>query len=67
MANADHKYKYEAVTGYFLQDNPKTDPDTFEYASHSSLTYNKVLQSNNITDKKQLRPDPSLISRSLTR
>jgi hypothetical protein len=37
MANISHKYKYEAVTGYFLQDDPKTDPDSFEYARYSSL------------------------------
>lgn len=31
MAGSRHKYQYEAVTGYFLQDDPKTDPDSFEY------------------------------------
>lgn len=33
MAESSHKYQYEAVTGYFLQDDPKTDPDSFEYVS----------------------------------
>jgi hypothetical protein len=43
MANTSHKYKYEAITGYFLQDDPRTDPDSFEYARYSSLTYNIAL------------------------
>lgn len=31
MGSISRKYQYEAVTGYFLQDDPKTDPDAFEY------------------------------------
>ena len=36
MGSISHKYEYEAVTGYFLQDDPKTDPDTFEYVCYRS-------------------------------
>ncbi|GAB7328517.1 hypothetical protein MBLNU13_g00479t1 [Cladosporium sp. NU13] len=35
MENHSQKVKYEAVTGYFLQDDPKTDPDSFEYTRHN--------------------------------
>jgi len=39
MGTSDQKVQYEAVTGYFLQDDPKTDPNTFEYVCHlNSLT-----------------------------
>jgi len=31
MDNSNQRTQYEAVTGYFLQDDPKTDPDSFEY------------------------------------
>lgn len=26
-------FKYSTVAGYFLQDEPSTDPDTFDYVS----------------------------------
>ena len=42
MENTNQKVKYEAVTGYFLQDDPKTDPNTFEYVCHFQFTYNFV-------------------------
>ena len=38
MENHSQKVKYEAVTGYFLQDDPKTDPDSFEYVCHFCST-----------------------------
>lgn len=31
MGSIDRKFQYEAVTGYFMQDDPKTDPATFDY------------------------------------
>ena len=37
MGNEDQTFQYEAVTGYFLQDDPKTDPDSFEYVCHFCL------------------------------
>jgi hypothetical protein len=39
MGNVSQKARYEAVTGYFLQDDPKTNPDTFEYACLFRSTY----------------------------
>jgi len=30
-AAAEGYYKYEAVTGFFKQDDPTTDPRTFDY------------------------------------
>jgi hypothetical protein len=42
MESHKQKVKYEAVTGYFLQDDPKTDPNTFEYVCHSSSTHNYI-------------------------
>lgn len=44
MENHSQKFKYEAVTGYFLQDDPKTDPDTFEYVCQLCSTHNTVTQ-----------------------
>lgn len=44
MENYSQKVKYEAVTGYFLQDDPKTDPNTFEYVCHFRSTHNQSLQ-----------------------
>jgi hypothetical protein len=44
MENQKQKVKYEAVTGYFLQDDPKTDPNTFEYVCHFCSTINQGLQ-----------------------
>ena len=43
MENQSQKFKYEAVTGYFLQDDPKTDPDTFEYVCHFCSIYDRSL------------------------
>ena len=40
MIGGSQKVKYEAVTGYFLQDDPKTDPNTFEYVCHFRSTHN---------------------------
>jgi hypothetical protein len=44
MENHSHEFKYEAVTGYFLQDDPKTDPDTFEYVCQLCSIHNHGLQ-----------------------
>ncbi|KAL1590322.1 hypothetical protein WHR41_01236 [Cladosporium halotolerans] len=35
MGSIDRKFQYEAVTGYFMQDDPKTDPATFDYTKHN--------------------------------
>jgi hypothetical protein len=43
METHSQEFKYEAVTGYFLQDDPKTDPDTFEYVCHFCSIYNRSL------------------------
>jgi hypothetical protein len=43
MTGGSQKFKYEAVTGYFLQDDPKTDPDTFEYVCHFCSIYDRSL------------------------
>lgn len=51
MENTNQKVKYEAVTGYFLQDDPKTDPNTFEYVCHFPFTYNRAFGPNNFQDK----------------
>lgn len=44
MTGSSQAFKYEAVTGYFLQDDPKTDPDTFEYVCHFCFTCNQDAQ-----------------------
>lgn len=31
MGSMTRSYQYEAVTGYFMQDDLKTDPLTFDY------------------------------------
>ncbi|KAM0698406.1 hypothetical protein Q7P36_001873 [Cladosporium allicinum] len=35
MSNASPKYRFEAVPGYFMQDAPETDPNTFDYTKHN--------------------------------
>ncbi|KAM0722617.1 hypothetical protein Q7P37_002058 [Cladosporium fusiforme] len=35
MGSISRKYEYEAVTGYFMQDDPKTDADSFDYTKHN--------------------------------
>ena len=44
MTSGSQKVKYEAVTGYFLQDDPKTDPNTFEYVCPFHPTHNQSLR-----------------------
>jgi hypothetical protein len=29
--------RFTTVTGYFLQDDPSTDPDTFDYVRHPNI------------------------------
>ena len=38
-ANSDHPhyFKYSTVTGYFLQDDPATNHDGFDYVSSSEI------------------------------
>jgi hypothetical protein len=38
-ANSDHPHylKYSTVTGYFLQDDPATNHDGFDYVSSSEI------------------------------
>lgn len=31
MGSANRNYRFEAVPGYFMQDEPETDPNTFDY------------------------------------
>jgi hypothetical protein len=35
MATSSHKYQFESVPGYFMQDDPETDPFTFDYVRQS--------------------------------
>ena len=42
MTGGSQKTQYEAVTGYFLQDDPETDPDTFEYVCYFCFTNNYI-------------------------
>ena len=37
MGSTGHKYRFEAVTGYFMQDEPETDPYTFDYVRLARL------------------------------
>lgn len=39
-------FKFSTVPGYFLQDEPTTDPQTFDYVSSSTLNVDDILGQN---------------------
>lgn len=54
---------YETVTGYFLQDEPYTDPETFDYVRNSPSSF-ELMVLMQIMDGLQLRSDESHLLRS---
>jgi hypothetical protein len=44
MDTTSQKYEYETVPGYFFQDDPSTNPNTFDYARHFPTTHPQAPQ-----------------------